>query len=75
MPIPYSILYSNNTEKEKVLYGKFESRRTGKRDILHRDRYKEVEIIDGAVCDGSYSFKCSNTTKVQYFKIYGIFKR
>ena len=59
--------------RKKVLYGKV---REDVREIISTlCRYKDVEIIAGAVCIGSCTSKCSNPTEVECIKFHGILKR
>ena len=55
--------------RKKVLYGKV---RDDVREIISvLCKYKDVEIIAGAVCKSCTS-KCGNSTKAKYFEFYGI---
>ena len=59
--------------RKKVLYGRI--RRDVREIIATLCQYKNVEIIAGAVCIGSCTFKRSNSTKTQSIRFYGVSER
>ena len=68
----YHIVFISKYRK-KVLYGKL---RNDVREIIKIwCKYKDVQIIDGAVCGGSYTSKCGNSAKTEHIKFYGMFER
>ena len=59
--------------RKKVLYGKLKE---DVRDIIATlCRYKNVEIIDGAVCSDHIHLSVAIPPEIQHIKIYGVFKR
>ena len=58
--------------RKKVLYGKV---REDVREIINTlCKYKNVEIIAGAVCVDHVHLSVSNTTEIKCLRFYGIFK-
>ena len=38
-------------------------------------KYKDVQIIDGAVCEDPYTSKCNDTTQTGHIKFHGVSER